>query len=526
MTFTHKNLMTVCCAAVLAFGLAACGSSSDDDNVPVTTGGDTNGGDTNGGDTNGGDTNGGDDATAGLTPEEMAAKAAAATKAAATKAEAIGDEFEQMADAGLGGSDAPPDAEDAGAYSLSIERDRDGTTVEISLANAMDDAAEFMPGDDLDGGRTMLVLTMPENDDGEVVKEVVIVKTDIDEPAATLFEMVRNPAGEPTQELDVSTNMMNDGGPGLDDDTFEALMVGTGDITNVKSDAFTAGTGATLNFFRAQGATGEVPAVEAFETAGTYNGADGTYRCNDDGADCTVEIDAKGAITAITGDWIFTPDPGAKSYVADAEYLSYGFWLKNTTKDDATTYNEVQTFANAEGFADTDGNTLNVVTGTAMYKGGSVGVYVKNVLDVQANIVSATSGHFSANVELNANFGGGDVKDNNQFTIGGMITGFVLQHGEVNDWEVTLGLADFSGGRVGEGAPGESAPGISERTITFNDVAQGDSTAAPGSWNGMFHGPAGDIDDVNTKPAAVTGEFNANFTDGTAAGGFGANIKK
>ena len=25
MMFTHKNLMTVCCAAVLAFGLAACG---------------------------------------------------------------------------------------------------------------------------------------------------------------------------------------------------------------------------------------------------------------------------------------------------------------------------------------------------------------------------------------------------------------------------------------------------------------------------------------------------------------------
>ena len=37
MMFTQKNLMTVCCAAVLAFGLAACGSSSDDDNVAVTT---------------------------------------------------------------------------------------------------------------------------------------------------------------------------------------------------------------------------------------------------------------------------------------------------------------------------------------------------------------------------------------------------------------------------------------------------------------------------------------------------------
>ena len=35
--FTHKNLMTVCCAAVLAFGLAACGSSSDDDKVMDAT---------------------------------------------------------------------------------------------------------------------------------------------------------------------------------------------------------------------------------------------------------------------------------------------------------------------------------------------------------------------------------------------------------------------------------------------------------------------------------------------------------
>ena len=31
---------------------------------------------------------------------------------------------------------------------------------------------------------------------------------------------------------------------------------------------------------------------------------------------------------------------------------------------------------------------------------------------------------------------------------------------------------------------------------------------------------------INQAPGAVTGEFNANFTDGTAAGGFGARIKK
>ena len=39
MMFTQKNLMTVCCAAVLAFGLAACGSSSDDVKVMDTVDG-------------------------------------------------------------------------------------------------------------------------------------------------------------------------------------------------------------------------------------------------------------------------------------------------------------------------------------------------------------------------------------------------------------------------------------------------------------------------------------------------------
>ena len=39
---------------------------------------------------------------------------------------------------------------------------------------------------------------------------------------------------------------------------------------------------------------------------------------------------------------------GAKSDVQDADYQHYGFWLKKTTKDGATTYNEVETFADSE----------------------------------------------------------------------------------------------------------------------------------------------------------------------------------
>ncbi len=44
------------------------------------------------------------------------------------------------------------------------------------------------------------------------------------------------------------------------------------------------------------------------------------------------------------------PLKAPRSDVADANYLRYGFWLKKTTKDGATTeYNEVQTFADARG---------------------------------------------------------------------------------------------------------------------------------------------------------------------------------
>ena len=84
----------------------------------------------------------------------------------------------------------------------------------------------------------------------------------------------------------------------------------------------------------------------------------GTYKCNGAGASCTVTVDsAKGVMTAITDGWIFTPDAGATSDVADADYLHYGFWLMRTTKDGATTYNEVETFAEATGF---DGPPLPV----------------------------------------------------------------------------------------------------------------------------------------------------------------------
>ena len=402
----------------------------------------------------------------------------------------------------------------------------------ITVDGAATDDPKFAQAMDFDDGRTMHTRKMEADADGNVVEEVVIVSTDIKAPKATAFAKVADQTLN-ARDLDDEVNADNMDSA-TDDWTALTIVAGTEDVNlpKIKSAAFTAGTGAVLTFASFERDSDDTmdgdQTIAAFETGGTYNGAMGTYRC-DGTDDCMVTVNAKGAITAVSAGWVFTPDAGATSDVADANYLSYGFWLQKTTDEDGVlTYDEVETFATAVGHTTTGNTGLSDVTGSATYDGSSVGVYVKNVLDDQANIVSATSGHFSADVELTATFGGGNVADNDQFAVGGKITDFVLQHGEANDWAVGLGLADFSG-RIGMG-PGKEGPG-SVFTDMFNGVATGDSTAAAGSWNGVFYGSSEGVDhdddtdtrNINPQPVAVTGEFNANFTDGTAVGGFGAN---
>ena len=140
---THRKLLTVCCAAVLAFGLAACGSSDDKTTSMMDTDTDT-------------DTE---------MPEVIAAPAAAGTKAAGTKAKAIaavktpGDDET----GGIGGDDGP--------YKLSVSRSLEGTTVKVTDSELDgDDDPKFSPMA-LGGGRYMVERTMPADDEGNVVQE-------------------------------------------------------------------------------------------------------------------------------------------------------------------------------------------------------------------------------------------------------------------------------------------------------------------------------------------------------------------
>ncbi len=450
-----------------------------------------------------------------------AAATAAVTKSATSKRAAIAAEATSAA--------APFD--DATTitnnYGIGISRDRDGTEIEITVPGAGDDDPEFMHAMDLGGGKnafSMHTRTMEADDDGNVEEEVVIIGTDIEAPKATAFAKV---AGQALNvDLELSEDADNDGTANND---LTALSVGgtsdndlttvpTGDTLKlVRSSAFAAGSGSSTvhTFARFQldsdAGTDGNQTIKAFETAGTYNGAMGTYRCASASADCTVTVSDKGAITAMSAGWAFTPAEGATSDVSDADFKHFGVWIMKTTDSEgAVTYNAVQTFTGSSVPA--TASSLTSVLGTAEYNGDAVGVYVHETYKTtDGSVDAATSGHFTAAVSLTATFSQVPVSDTDTTgtiapsqlnTLTGTISNFQLSGGEENNWEVVL------------------SGDIDESNATASGTAKGGHPSDDGSFSATFHGPTGD--DNDEKPHTVVGEFNAGFGNGVAAGAFGA----
>ena len=457
------------------------------------------------------------------TQEEIEAEEArvvATTKEAGTKDKAI--EAEAADDAGLGG-EANETAEAERDYHLDIKRPRSGTEIKITDDGlAGDDDPKFAEVMDLGGGRTMHVRTMEADadNDNDVVQEIVIVATDIDAPKARVFTKV--------YDLDV-TKETGLAATGTDEN--DSLDIPDNDDPNptelesfgrVMATPFAASTAAELTFLPVDKDDEETPANEArdaYETSGTYDGAMGRYTCTGTG-DCTVVLDAEGMITGMTGGWVFTPNPRVTVDVADADYLHYGFWLKKTTDEDGVlTYNEVQTFAGSS--IDRSGSVA-AVTGSATYEGGATGVYVHAVTNPDGTRASATSGHFSADAELTAYFIQTVNDPDTAFDEAGRIAPALLE-----TLSGTIDNFDLSGQDTG---PGWSVTLQGE--ITMNDgTAAGTAMGGSGmgSFNATFHGPAEhDHDDdaltimVPIAPGSVVGEFNAGFSNGSVAGGFGA----
>ena len=227
---------------------------------------------------------------------------------------------------------------------------------------------------------------------------------------------------------------------------------------------------------------------------GRYRGFDGTIFCA--GPDCRVSVTREDEDPRLVGSWYFTPadsmesyvpDPDGPGYVIDTLYTRFGYWLSWEGYGGATEF-----FVNT--YAMTSGNTSDIelgaddaLAGGATYEGTAVGMSVHKTLDEDGRITSIESGAFEAEVSLHASFG--DVP-----TLGGTISDF---EGNAVDetWTVELEETQFADHL---------------RTVGYA-LASDDPV---GTWTATAYGVRGQ------RPTGIFGHFNANFSDGNAAGAY------
>ena len=263
---------------------------------------------------------------------------------------------------------------------------------------------------------------------------------------------------------------------------------------------------------------------DAFYTRGEYAGAPGEFRCT---GDCSSTNDGKGSPSALGGTWHFKPDAGANAmtHQPDADYLYYGWWVSKD-KDGMPTAASAFTGMNGTVTPIPSGADPMTLEGSAMYAGHAAG---KFALDYSKNKVldgASDGGHFTADVMLTAKFGGNGAPNNGG--VSGTINNF-MANGESVDWSVSLHRATWDASTVGAFATPETDVDTTKADETMGTTWSIDGTAADrsGTWSGQMYDemlgdpPAGD---GSTVPTTVTGTFYSQFDKvGRMVGAFGAN---
>ena len=457
---TYKNLMTVCAAVVLAFGLAACGSSDDDtaadDGAPTV------------------------ETPAGPTQAELDAEKARADKAekelAETAAAAMMAKARKLKGALASEVVSPTGDERANIYT--------GTGITVTATHGAASKAVVQTGetpanlnpafaadgdaDDIGGGwsGTRLTRSDPTNTDE------MIVYTDITAPAGRPFISV------------------------YEDDP---LTVGTDATKRAAAVEFpTSGRQVTFDANADSDDAGSVPDI--VQIMGTWQGAAGAFRCNPATNACTVRGTNEGLVFegGESGEgWSFDANAGAMVSVADTMYMHFGWWLREAKSDGALT---VEMFAG--GNAEFPNDDVNDVTGKATYEGRAAGKFSIEA----APGGDPMAGHWTAMAMLEADFGA----DNAGGTIKGAISDFTAAGYEV-DWKVDLNSIDIAGAAD---AP-DFAGGNTAWTIG------GEKAAAGGEWEGDFYNTLRRNDGA---PTGVAGTFSTVYGSvGEMDGAFGAH---
>jgi hypothetical protein len=248
--------------------------------------------------------------------------------------------------------------------------------------------------------------------------------------------------------------------------------------------------------------TVEGEAVDSDPIDGTYDGADGEFDCT---GDCTIlgaENDDDEIVLTFTGTWMFTPDDEEDTVmVADADHLTFGFWLYKPVEGEDTHF-----FAPiAMGMGDDSAYDATGVVGTATFRGNAAGKYVTR--DTIAE--SAEIGIFTAKAKLEANFDDSEII--------GQITDFMSGGQMLEGWMVMLDETTLGGG----GDTIDDGTGDVSGTIAGITIATG---TAGNDWSATFHGDAdARMDD---QPGSVVGMFDLHGGSETmvsVSGAFGAH---
>ena len=498
----HRKLTTVCCAAALALGLAACGS--DDDKVVTASPIDTNGD--------------GMEPTALEIATELADRLESVDVAellanAVKYSEMLssqdvnGDSAMATANAGMvltaetaindavtAADTAIMEANAAKMAAEDIENEAEKNAVMRLLNDAIETAMEVKKAAQAIDDDLSAAVAVVEGDDKEMPNTAADAGEAVASAVRAAIAAVKTTGADVTLPA-MGTVEMNDASD-IGAMTW-AMIVGEDNVMDVrKLDGSTAAPvkamsvmGSMSADLAADGTVDGSVSIDGFSFGAVYNGIGGFVFCASD--DC--KTDATGNLT---GGWYFTPADGDELYIADSAeagsyvvadmYARYGYWLEYTDRD-ATA---IRTFAsstandvnlNLAG----EGDPLADVT--ASYTGKAAGISVRD----------KTSGHFTANVDLVATFGESPM-------LGGAISEF---DGNAADpeWVVFLPITAIA------------------NTGTAAGVTYGGALTDAGAWTAQGYGPARttvDDDDVTHRPEGFFGQFNANFSDGAAAGAY------
>ena len=370
---------------------------------------------------------------------------------------------------------ALPDAT-SDATAVVATRDAAGKmTVDVNGATTTD---EYAGGETTAGSGDWNAFTLTKTDGATEAQDTLVIYTDIEAPRDVLFTSAAGYAGV--------TNFLGA--------TSDAT---TAPVGKAASSYFPSNPSVTWTY---TGNAGERPK----QFRGTYDSVPGVFLCGATG-DCTLTTDGEGKLTASPSgqDWTFTPDAPNTATVKDPDeaYAYFGWWLNKPKANTAD--HDVEVFAGGTtGHEATPAATLE---GNASYSGTAAGKYVTRSFTAGVHADSGV-GHFTATANLTAKFGNAT----DAGTIGGSISGFVLDDANSVGWRVVLGDASAAAAAFNGTTQVDFGGGVTE------------TTGGVGTWQGSFYAADTTSALARQYPGTVAGTFDAVTENASVIGGFGA----